>query len=90
MRPSTYTQEQADRPPRLYDRAQAAERMGVKQRTIEQWHADGLLQPVPDSRRLCRRWYYTGAALVAAEKQAKRGRPLRSRTRARKSLHYPP
>ena len=89
-RPTVYTQEQAA-PRRFYTRKEAADRMGVTVRTVEQWHADGRLEPVPDSRRLLGHWVYTGAALVAAERSAKRGRPLRaqSRARKRKHLHYP-
>ncbi len=69
--------------PRIYTRAQAADRAGVSVRTVEQWHADRWLDPIPGSRRVLGHWLYTEPALVAAEKRARWGRTRRRRTLSR-------
>ncbi len=72
--------------PNVYTAAQAATRVGVSRRTIEDWVRKGWLKPVPCSYRTLGYNLFTGPALTAAEETARRGRALRRRRSLRDAL----
>lgn len=68
--------------PRVYTLTEAAQRMGVSERTIRAWVAGGHLAPVPGSRTTLGYHLYTEPALVAADIANDAGR-VRRRDRER-------
>lgn len=65
--------------PNIYTATQAATRLGVSRRTIEDWVHDGRLTPIPGSYKKLGYNLFDGPALAKAEHSARRGRTLRKR-----------
>lgn len=66
--------------PNVYTATQAATRVGVSRRTIEDWVHDGRLVPIEDSYKKLGYNLFTGPALAEAERSARRGRARRRRS----------